>query len=359
MIGAGVVGVACARALQQAGHGVILFDPAPPGSGCSFGNAGHIALDHIRPLARPDVLASVPRMVAAPLGPLALRWRGVPALPPWLARFGAAARPRRVPAGTAALAGLLASALPDWQAMLAGAGLSGMLRQEGALVVMETAGGAAAAAVEGRVLAKHGVPFQDLSGAEVRERVPGLAATPAAGRAYKQAAHVANPFRLVQALAERVVADGAHLLAAPVTGFRRNGPRIAAVLTPGGDTPVDAVILTAGLGSPALARQLGLNLPMTAERGYHAMLPLNELDVPMPVTFSERGFVITPMEHGIRLAGTVELGAGHQHLGLTLAAVTARLVAALLSCAPPGHDIRPFDPARFSSRLRGERFDTA
>ena len=216
-----------------------------------------------------------------------------------------------------------------------------------------------------------------------------------------------NPFRLVQALAERVVAEGGRLVAEPVTGFRRDGQRLAAVITAAGETLVTDIVLTAGLGSPALARQVGVSLPMTAERGYHAMLPAGALDVRQPVTFSERGFVVTPMEHGIRLAGTVELGAGrrrpdwaradilaehvrrlfgvamattdrwqgdrptlpdylpalgrvpgadnlvvaagHQHLGLTLAAVTARLVTALIAGEAPGQDLRPFNPARFSA----------
>lgn len=404
IIGAGVVGVATARALQQAGHTVILFDPAPPGSVCSFGNAGHIAIDHIRPMARPDILAGVPRMLANPLGPLALRWRGIPALSPWLARFAAAARPPRVRAGTAALAGLLATALPDWQSMLAAAGLSDMLRHQGALALMETQAGLAAARVEGAVQSAHGLAFQDLTGPEAHALVPGLRTPPAGGRLYPQAAHAANPFRLVQALAERVIADGGHLVTEPVTGFRRQGRGLAAVLTPSGETAVDHVILTAGVASPALAAPLGLHLPMTRERGYHAMLAPDALDIPLPTTFNERGFVLTPMEHGIRLAGTVELGAagrppdwaradilaeqirrlfgrdlamtdrwqgdrptlpdylpaigraphldnlivaaGHQHLGLTLAAVTARLVAAILSGAPM-QDITALNPARF------------
>jgi D-amino-acid dehydrogenase len=403
VIGAGVVGVACARALQMQGHHVTLIDPAPPGSTCSFGNAGHIAIDHIRPLARPDVLAGVPRMLANPLGPLALRWRGVPALSPWLARFVGAARPQQVRAGTSALAGLLVTALADWQALLGAAGLSEMLRQQGALSIMETRAGLEAARAEGQVQAEHGVVFQDLSAAEARAMLPALAAKPAGGRLYPHAAHAINPFRLVQALAERVISDGGALVAQPVTGFIREGKAVSALETPGGRIPVKTVVLSAGVASPNLARQIGIHLPMTGERGYHAMLPRDALDVALPVTFTERGFVVTPMEHGIRLAGTVELGAGgrppdwaradiladitrrlfgrtfamtdrwqgdrptlpdylpaigrapgadnlviaagHQHLGLTLAAVTARLVVGLLGGA--AQDLTPFNPARF------------
>ncbi len=409
VIGAGVIGVACARALQRAGQRVVLFDPQPPGALCSSGNAGHIALDHVRPLARPDVLAALPRMLADSRGPLILRWRGLPALSPWLARFALAARPARVAHGTIALAALLGSALADWRAELAASGVSAMLRQDGALNVMETPAGAAAAVAEGRILAAYGVMFQDLSAAQVMDHLPGLVTAPAAGRLYPNAAHVINPFRLVQALAERFAADGGSIVATPVTGFRHAGPRIAALLTPNGEHGVETVVLTAGLASAGLARHLRLSLPLTAERGYHAMLPAGALAVPLPTTFNERGFVITPMEHGIRLAGTVELGAagrapdwaradilgdhvrhlfgstiatmsrwqgdrptlpdylpalgrapgtsnlivaaGHQHLGLTLAAVTARMVAALVAGRAPDIDLHPFDPGRFSRRV--------
>lgn len=406
IVGAGVVGVACARALQRAGRTVVLFDPAPPGSVCSFGNAGQIAIDHVRPLSRPDVLAGVPRMLADPLGPLALRWRGVPGLSPWLARFALAARPGQVRTGTGALAVLLAGAVPAWQAMLQEAGLADLLRQQGSLTLFETARTAAAAAAEGRIMAAHGVVFEDLPGPAAHALAPGLRQAPVAGRLFPQAAHVVNPFRLVQDLAARAVADGATLVTEPVQAFRRDGGRIAALVTPSGETAVSDVVLTAGLGSVGLAGLLGVHLPLTAERGYHAMLPLGALDVTMPTSFSERGFIVTPMAHGVRLAGTVELGhgggapdwaradilttqvrqlfgvavdptdrwqgdrptlpdyvpalgrvpglgnvvaaVGHQHLGLTLAAVSANVVARLLAGEPPGLDLAPFAPDRFT-----------
>jgi glycine/D-amino acid oxidase-like deaminating enzyme len=409
VIGAGVVGVACARALQRTGQRVVLFDPQPAGALCSRGNAGHIALDHIRPLARPDIVAAVPRMLLTSRAPLILRWRGLPSMTPWLTRFARAAlSPPRVAAGTVALTTLLATALGDWQAELQQSKLSAMLRQEGALNMIETPAGAADAAAEGRILTAHGVNFQDLSAADVKEHLPGLVTEPLAGRLFPQAAHVVDPFRLVQTLAERFVADGGEIVAAPVTGCRRANARIVALATPGGEHPVSAVVMAAGLASRSLARQLGIWLPLTAERGYHAMLALDSIPVRLPTTFNERGFVLTPMADGIRLAGTVEFGAagrapdwaradilvdhirrlfgtevetisrwhgdrptlpdylpalgrapdtpnlmiatGHQHLGLTLAAVSARIMAALVTGQPAGIDLSPFDPGRFARR---------
>jgi D-amino-acid dehydrogenase len=405
VIGAGVVGVSCALALLRAGKRVLLLDPAPPGSLCSAGNAGHIAIEQVRPLARPDLLAGVPRMLADPQGPLTLRWRGLPRMLPWLLRFAAAARPARVTAGTTALAGLLRTAVADWRGALDGPELAGLLRHEGSFSVTETPAGLRAARQEAVIMAAHGVRLEALSATELAERIPGLAVPMAGGHFFPDTAHAVEPYRLVREMAARFVADGGALIRQAATGFRREGDRITVLCTELGEHPVEGVVLAAGLASASLAPMLGLRLPITAERGYHAMLPPDAAALPCPVSFAERGFIATPMEHGIRLAGTVELGAawrdpdwsradilvrhaarliggpakassrwqgdrptlpdylpalgrapglanvvvaaGHQHLGLTLAATTARIVATLMAGGEPGIDLRPFDPARF------------
>jgi D-amino-acid dehydrogenase len=387
---------------------VLLVDPAPPGSLCSAGNAGHIAIDHIRPLARPELLRALPAMLARPLGPLTLRWSGLPAMLPWLRHFAAACRPARVEAGTAALAGLLAAARADWETELGLSGLSSILRQQGALNVFETEAGRAAALAEAPLLARFGLRTRELAPDEVLALLPGLRRRPAGGRIFTDAAHVLDPYRLVRALAERFVVEGGGLLAQPVTGFRREGNRIAALTLPDGEQPVSGLVLAAGLASGGLAAPLGTRLPLTAERGYHVMLAPGGPAFALPTTFNERGFVATPMERGTRLAGTVEFGAagrtpdwrratvlarhlqalygaapgiadrwsgdrptlpdylpalgrlpglenaavatGHQHLGLTLAATSARLVAGLFG-APSGAAepaLAAFDPARFN-----------
>lgn len=47
-------------------------------------------------------------------------------------------------------------------------------------------------------------------------------------------------------------------------------------------------------------------MPLDTERGYHLMLPREVERLPMAVTSLERRFIMTPMAEGLRLAGTVE-----------------------------------------------------
>jgi glycine/D-amino acid oxidase-like deaminating enzyme len=407
VIGAGVVGICCARVLQRQGHRVTVFDPEPPGSGASFGNAGHIAIDHIRPLARLDILRQVPRMLADPLGPLSIRWRDAPALLPWLARFALAARPAQVARGTTALASLLRGSSDAWAEEMRGSNLAGLFRAKGALVVYDSERGFAAASGERALLRAHGVAVETMDGDAARALAPGLDAAIRAATYFPAAQHVGDPHGLVVGLAESFVRDGGRIEPLVVTGFEFADDTVRAVTTPEGARPVDGVVLAAGLASRRFGAQLGFALPLVDARGYHVMIASDGARFEVPVTWGERGFVLTPMEAGIRLAGTVELAApeappswrradlltrqarmlfpgltgaetsrwmgmrptlpdylpaigvaprqrnlylalGHQHIGLTTAAATARIVGDLVAGMPPAIDIAPFAPDRFS-----------
>jgi D-hydroxyproline dehydrogenase len=403
IIGAGIIGMATARALQRRGHQVTVFDPEPPGSGCSFGNAGHIALDHIRPLARPDVLLSLPKLLLDPLGPLCLKPAGLPRLLPWMLRFAAAARPKRVAAGTAALAGLLARADAAWTEEIEASGLALLFRRKGSLVLYEH--DPAEGIAEAKSLAAYGVRTEMLSAVEAAARVPGLAVPVTGGRFHPDAYHTVDPHGLVLALVQRLVRDGGRIERAAVTGFDLADGMIRALHAGGNRLSFDHVVLAAGAGAAPLAAQLGARAPLARERGYHLMLTPSSLTLDLPVSFAERGFVATPMSAGIRLAGTVELGAGaqpdwrraeilfrqagrlfgrhsltgttrwygdrptlpdylpmigpaprarnavlalgHQHLGLTLAAVTGSLVAEIIGGKPNAVPMAPFRANRF------------
>jgi len=219
--------------------------------------------------------------------------------------------------------------------------------------------------------------------------------------------HLLDPQALVARLAAAMVARGGEIVMDEVHDviLGPDGPR--AVLTDQGERPCDAVVLAAGAHSGTLAARLGAEVPLDTERGYHVMLAAPGIDLRMPFVSGDGGLHATPMAHGLRLAGTVELGGleappnparadrllevgrrllpglaeagatrwmgfrpsmpdslpviglspsvpraalafGHGHLGMTLSAVTARLVADLVTGRTPLIDPAPYASDRFA-----------
>jgi D-amino-acid dehydrogenase len=223
---------------------------------------------------------------------------------------------------------------------------------------------------------------------------------------FTQGMHTINPHRLVSTLVERFVAEGGKVVRGRVSGFQREGATVTAVALADAILPAKAVVIAAGRASGALTRMLGFNAPLIAERGYHVMLAPDNVGFDLPVCPVERGFFITPMQEGLRLAGTVELAApdqepswrradilvrhlsaifpgvggversrwigerpslpdfrpaigrapklanvwcgyGHNHVGLTLATATGRLIARLMAGEEMQGAVRWCEPGRF------------
>jgi D-amino-acid dehydrogenase len=141
VIGAGIVGLCCARALLREGHAVTVIDRDPVGDKVSFGNAGGLGVTEILPAATPGVIWQVPRWLVDPLGPLSIRPAHLPRPLPWLVRFLRSATAREAARITAALADLLAPVYDDMLPLLAELGLAVDLHRVGALWVYDTEAG--------------------------------------------------------------------------------------------------------------------------------------------------------------------------------------------------------------------------
>jgi D-amino-acid dehydrogenase len=406
VVGAGVVGLSAALALQARGLAVTLLDREGPAAGASAGNAGAFAFTDILPLASPGLLRKAPGWLLDPLGPLSIPPRYALRIAPWMLRFGRACAPDRVAAATAAQTALMDLSKAELEPFLAATGTGAMLRKDGNLQVYEGEAERAAALPGWQARARHGIEFRHLTAAEMAAIQPGLAPRFTHGTFTPGWYSIADPKRYTLALADRFRANGGSLDRAEVAGLAPSDAGVTVTTTAGAPRHAAHVVVAAGAFSHRIARTLGERIPLETERGYNTTLPADAFDLRTQLTFGGHGFVVTRLSSGIRVGGAVELGGldlppnfrraevmlrkardflpglkatggvqwmgfrpslpdslpaigparatrrvtyafGHGHLGLTQSAGTARLVADLVTGRPPALDLAPFSPQRF------------
>jgi D-amino-acid dehydrogenase len=306
VIGAGMVGVAAASYLQRDGHDVVIIDPEPPGQGASFGNAGCFNPSSVVPVAGPNALRKIPGYLADPLGPLAIRWSYLPKLTPWLIRHALASTPARTEAQARALKSLLGPCLHTLMPLVRDAGAESLVARDGILIVYRSEAAWQADQSAWDLRRRNGIAWDELSADDLRQFDPSLTHDLIRGRHVPGNGHSLNPGGLVVMLAAAVQNRGGRLLCTRATGFSLDGNRLRAVQTTNGEVPASAAVISCGAHSKPLAAGLGNTVPLESERGYHLMIRNPEAMPRLPTNDADYKFVATPMQEGLRLAGTVE-----------------------------------------------------
>ncbi|OQP84744.1 amino acid dehydrogenase [Rhizobium rhizosphaerae] len=304
--GAGVIGAAMAVQLIERGHDVTVFEKDGESLPASVGNASILAIPEIDPIARPDMVFSAPKWLMDPLGPLTLRWQDLPALTPWLLALLAAARPSQVEASRQALTVLMREALSEHAALGEQLGLSGHIRHTGALHVYDSQTALDKAYAHDRQAARIlGFEVERLDAAATRARVPALEGH-LAGAVFSGGYHTLNhPQTFLDRLREVIRARGT-LVDQAVTAVVPTASGVS-LCSRAGDHAFDKVAVAAGVWSRELVRGLGLRVALETERGYNTTWTDPAVTLPMPVFFSEHGFVATPLDGALRVGGAVEL----------------------------------------------------
>jgi D-amino-acid dehydrogenase len=404
VIGAGVIGLTVALQLASEGREVVLVDPNMPGSGASYGNAGTVADYAVMPVGTPDVLRNLPSLLFDRNSPLAIRKGALLALVPWLLRFARQSLPGPARRNAAAIARLLASAGTGWEGLAAEIGAGAILQRRGCLYLYETAADYRAGQADMAGRRALGVTADLLGPDEVRQMEPGLPPVEGGAAFFPKAVFLSDPGVMMLMLTEAVKAAGVQVLPLAVGGLERTVDGVA-LHAPGLRLSARHVVIAAGARSRALAAQAGDGVPLETERGYHVEWEMEAQPVTRPTCPTSRGFYFCPMTGRLRVAGTVELGGleappsahriarlvdgaraifpglgapdrtwmgfrpsmpdslpvigpsragaevihafGHGHLGVTLAPVTARIVADLIAGRGPELDIAPYRPGRF------------
>ena len=406
VIGAGIVGVSCASYLQRDGHDVRLIERDGPGEGTSKGNAGALSPGSCVPLAMPGVFRKIPGWLSDPDGPLTIQPRYFLQAFPWLARFTLSARPARVAQIADGLIALHREVYDCYAPIVERARCGDLIHRSGTLNVYRSESAFRASRSDWKMRTDRGKDIVALDSGQLRDLVPELSPAYSHGVLLPDHGYLSNPYRMVTSLAARFVADGGRIERARVTALRPHASGVTVCLEGGRTVEAARVVVAAGAWSAQLTAPLGIRIPLETQRGYQVTIADAGVTPKLPVTVVEEKYYATPMEDGLRVAGTVEFAGlaappvyrrarrlleqvkdlfpsvrvdgftewmghrpclpdtlpaigqprgqprllmafGHGHNGMTSGPVTGRLVADIVAGRRPFIDPAPYSPDRF------------
>jgi D-amino-acid dehydrogenase len=315
VIGAGVVGVTSAYFLARQGYDVTLVDGrARPGEETSYANGGQLSYSYVAPLAGPGVLSSVPTWLLREDSPLRFRPRLDPHQWNWCLHFALACRGSVSRRATAEMLTLSYLSRDMLHALLEQEPLSFGHLRNGKLIAYRSPALLEKARALVEYQAGHGAEQRVLTAAQTLDMEPALAGLRGrlAGAIYTPGEEVGDCLLFTEGLFERLARYPNVRLSMgnPVAGLRRSGARVVAAQTAAGDIEADAYVVAAGMGSRALLRPLGQDVPVYGLKGYSLSVPVGDTgDGPtISVTDYERRIVYARIGSVLRMAAMVDIG---------------------------------------------------
>jgi len=407
VLGAGIVGISAALHLQQRGRAVVVVDRQAPGEGTSYGNAGLIENASVFPYMFPRDLRHLVRYAFNRSAEVHYQLAGIPEFLPWLVRYFIASSPQASLRSAMAALPLIRRSLLEHEALIAQAEVPELLRRTGWIKLFRSDATMTKALAELEAARALGVDGTVLDPAAIAAREPHLTGRFAGAIHWPSPGFVPDPGGLVKAYSKLLVRRGGLLVQGDAASLQADGGGWRVEAAGGGAIVAREAVVALGPWSDSVFRPLGYRIPLGVKRGYHLHLkPRGNAVLQHPVLDADRGFLLAPMNRGIRLTTGAEfarrdappspvqiarslplardlfplgeaiepapwMGArpclpdmlpvigpaprhpglwfdfGHQHHGLTLGPATGRLLAEMMTGETPFADPTPFAAQRF------------
>jgi D-lysine oxidase len=408
VLGAGIVGTSIALHLAKRGLSVALVERAGVGEQTSYGNSGVIEGSTVLAPGFPKRLSALARVAFKQASDANYHWSFLPKVAPWLWAFRANSTPQRLAENARANRPLFARALAEHETLIEESGARRYLRKTGWIKLYRDERTFAGLQLEFALAKEFGLPLELLDAAGAQKLEPSLNPVFSHAVFWPAAASLSNPLAVTRAYAARFTALGGVTVTGDACTLHRSGAGWR-VETDAGGVDAGSVVVALGPWAPDLLEPLGLKLPMAVKRGYHRHFAgQGNAMLTRPVVDVDYGYLITPMEQGIRLTTGAEFAArdarptpvqfdrlmpaaqklfalgpradgntwmgarpcfpdsrpvigpapglpglwlaiGHAHWGLTLGPATGRLIADMIMGEPPVVDPAPYRAERFLS----------
>ncbi|MBY0434437.1 MAG: FAD-dependent oxidoreductase [Cyclobacteriaceae bacterium] len=307
IIGGGIIGLSTAYYLSKSGHEVTVIEQGDLKDGCSFGNAGMIVPSHIIPLAAPGMISKGIRWMFDSTSPFYVKPRLSWELLTWGYQFYKHATTRHVVRSIPALKELSLFSKARYQELARELPFDFEYHERGLLMLYKTKETEHEEAETARVANDHGIEARILSAEEVQQLEPDVKINVRGGVYFAGDAHI-TPQTFINGLITFLKDNNVKFLTnTSVRNFSVGNGKIQSITAGDNNYAFDEVVIATGSWSGALAKQLNLNVPMQAGKGYSFTISDVKKNVRVPSIFLEARVAVTPMGNTLRFGGTMEI----------------------------------------------------
>jgi D-amino-acid dehydrogenase len=325
IIGGGAIGLCTAYYLLQHGVKATVVDKGEMGHGSSLHNAGYISPSHFVPLAAPGIISQGLKWMLDPVGPFYIKPRFDLDFISWAWKFRNSCTHENVERAAPLLRDLSNASSVLFEEMASLDGMSFEFIKKGLLMLFRTERGRAAQLEEAELAHKLGVGALFLEKQDVQKLVPETEIRADGGLYFPHDRHI-TPAKWVADLSRYLELNGVRILKnTEVRDVVASRGRISMLKTAEGVFFADEVVLAGGAWSPGIVRNLGIKLPVQAGKGYSVTIKRPDCKPSIPMILGEARVALTPMGDTFRAAGTMEIAG--LDLSITQRRVTAILNA--------------------------------
>ena len=307
IIGAGIVGLSTAYYLNKKGLEVTVVDDTDGNDNCSFGNAGFISPSHVVPLASPGIISQGLKWMLDPESPFYIKPRLDRDLISWGLKFKKAAKKKRVAAAVPVLNQLTIQSKGLYENILTDENIDSDYNDRGLLILCKTKHALDEETEVATIGEKYGLRTAVFTPEEAMAKDPEVTFD-IAGAVYFEDDACMTPRVFMQNFKKVLTDKGVKLqFNTKVKSIETHEREIIEIRTDKGVVSADEYIVTAGSWTPEILKGLKVKIPMQAGKGYSFMLPKPVAMPTLPYILAEGKIAVTPMQHGLRFAGTMEI----------------------------------------------------
>jgi len=409
IVGAGIIGIACAYYLRKCGYRVTIIEKDEFGAACSQGNLGYVCPSHVLPLTEPGAIAMGIKSLLSPRAPFRIKPQLRASLLAWMWQFAKRCNHRSMLRGGRHLHSMIAASADEYRKLLAETSMDAEWKESGLLFVFQTERGLQQySATDDLLSAEFGLASTRLDGGELNDFEPATRPGLAGAFHYDTDAFL-RPEKLMSNWARLLQDDGVEILEnCELQDLEKQSGRITTVTTSKGTMQADQYVFASGAWSGRMGNMLDCKIPVEPGKGYSMTMTRSQHCPSKPMLFPEHHVGVTPFDDGYRLGSIMEfagfdasipdfrmrqlrdsaapylrepggdevveqwygwrpmtwdslpiigrlprlangiLATGHNMLGVTLAPVTGRLVSEIAAETRTFVDATPFSPDRFS-----------